>query len=165
MRYYDETMTDLGDWTAVRTALEPGAHVLEPRAGLELFRESRTLYILEQPGRWRARRRRGLHRLGFRPEAALRTVSWQWTVAEADLSATAERLHDTLGRRHDPTGVLQRLHRSMAADRLAVDQALRVLQEVFQVAATELTIVVPREDDFDDWEDDEEPLPDSWRTG
>jgi hypothetical protein len=50
MRYYDETMTDFGDWTAVRTALEPGAQVFESRAGLELFRESRTLYVLEPAG-------------------------------------------------------------------------------------------------------------------
>ncbi len=84
---------------------------------------------------------------------------------EAALTATAEGLGAALGHRPDPTDALKRLHRSIAADRLTVDQALRVLQQVFQVAPTELTIVVPREDELDDMEDDEEPWPGTWRTG
>jgi len=86
-------------------------------------------------------------------------------VPEAALTATAEGLGAALGHRPDPTDALKRLHRSIAADRLTVDQALRVLQQVFQVAPTELTIVVPREDELDDMEDDEEPWPGTWRTG
>ena len=116
--------------------------------GLCLVRDGQHLLAVEQPGRWRARHRRGLHRLGFRPLAARGRTVWWWDVQQQlrdlDLDSFADPAEAvvaraTPGRRQRQVLLLRTL---LATEQLMLDQAQRVLRDVFRAAPGEIAVLL-----------------------
>jgi hypothetical protein len=110
-------------------------------------------------GRWHARHRRGLHRLGFRALGGAGT--WQWDVEPqlrtADLSRFTSPFESILGAERSAAGAARivRLRTSLARDHLMGEQALRVLREVFRCGPRDLGVLLVREDGWWGGEEDE----------
>lgn len=129
----DPWVDDLASWEDVGEVLRADwDRVVHPSLGLSLER-AEGLLAFDERGRWRARHRRGLHRLGFRPVALGGTDVWQWDVEPqlqaTDLSRSASPFGWILGvDRFGPTSL--RLRTLLARDQLVRDQAVLVLREV-----------------------------------
>jgi hypothetical protein len=104
--------------------------------------------------RMRARHRRGLHRLGFRPTGHGHVTFWDWDVAPA-LAKTAHSEHDELLERYArlarPEAVAA-LRRRLVGGELIVKQAQRVMHEVFRSELRDLAGAVYREAEY--WEEE-----------
>ena len=138
-----------GDWERVE----------DPSLGLALERVDGLLAV-DLRGRWHARHRRGLHRLGFRPVVLGSADVWRWDVGPqlriTDLSRFASPFAAVFGA--DPSGARAlRLRTLLARDHLVREQALCVLREVFRCEPGDLEVLVVD----DDWEEDDDgrPLP------
>lgn len=142
-----DELTDFADWTDVRLSLARWAMAQDARRSLVLVRSENHVHVYEPPDRWRARDRRELHRLGFRPRRPPRGGrAWEWTVPAqlveeqvstriAGGSATASVLPELL-----------RLERRIVTDRLLLDRAMKVLRDVFRLQPGDITIAVLDED-------------------
>jgi hypothetical protein len=76
-----DELTDFDDWTDVRLSLAPWTAAHDAHRSLVLLRSEQGVHVYEPPGAWRARHRRGLHRLGFRSRRPPRGGhAWEWTV-------------------------------------------------------------------------------------
>ena len=133
----DPWVDDLASWEDVADVLrDDWDRVVHPPLGLSLERAD-GLLAFDERGRWRARHRRGLHRLGFRPVALGGTAVWQWDVRPqlhaTDLSQFASPFESIFGPgRSGPTAL--RLRTLLARDQLVRERAMRVLREVFGVS-------------------------------
>ena len=157
----DPWVDDLASWEDLGEVLRADwDRVVHPSLGLSLER-AEGLLAFDERGRWRARHRRGLHRLGFRPVALGGTGVWQWDVEPqlraTDLSRPASPFVSIFGvDRSGPTAL--RLRTLLARDQLVRDQAVLVLREVFRCEPSELTVLLVCEQE--QWGDDDVwPLP------
>lgn len=158
--YDDGWVDDLESWEEVADLLrDEWDRVEHPGFGLSLERAD-GLLAFDLGGRWRARHRRGLHRLGFRKLDLPRIDVWLWDVEpqlrSTDLSAFAtafEAVHGT----ERYVAALRWLRSSLARDHLVREQALRVLRDVFPCEPADLHVLLVQEDD--EWEDEED---DAW---
>src|SRR5688500_11362421 len=76
----------IDDWMALR----------DDRQGLEVHGSCDGLIVYEWPDdRLRARHRRGLHKLGFRPTGPDHVTFWEWDVVPS-LATTARSRHDEM---------------------------------------------------------------------
>ena len=139
-----------GDWDRVEH--RPLGLSLERADGLLAF---------DLHGRWHARHRRGLHRLGFRALSDSRI--WRWDVEPSlrttDLSLFASPF-ETIFEAKPPSAAgaarVLRMRTSLARDHLVREQALRVLRDVFRCEPGDLAVLLIQEDDG--WEDDAPPV-------
>lgn len=149
---------DLESWEEVADLLRAEwDRVSCPSLGLSLERAD-GLAAFDLRGLWRARHRRGLHRLGFRKLAHPRVEVWLWDVEPqlraTDLSAFATTFKAVHGTERYAAG-LRWLRTSLARDHLVREQALRVLREVFRCEPDQLGILLVEEDDGWDHEQDD----------
>ena len=158
----DRWAEDLESWEELAELLRSDWDRVEhPSLGLSLER-AEGLLAFDERGRWRARHRRGLHRLGFRPVALGGTDVWQWDVEPqlqaTDLSRFASPFESIFG--GDPSGTRAlRLRTLLARDHLVREQAQRVLREVFRCEPGELSVRLVREQEqWGDEADDAWPL-------
>jgi hypothetical protein len=169
--YGDGWVEDLESWEELADLLRGDwDRVACPSLGLSLERAD-GLLAFDLRRRWRARHRRGLHRLGFRALSFGGADIWQWDVEPqlrtADLSRFASPFESILGAERSAAGAARvvRLRTSLAREHLIREQALRVLREVFPCEPGDLAVLLVREDDGwedDSWGDEEEdawPLP------
>jgi len=142
-----EQLADLlsDDWDRVEHA--PLGLSLERAEGLLAF---------DLRGRWHARHRRGLHRLGFRIVAPGGVQVWTWEVEPqlhtTDLSRVASSFASIFADERS-AGVVVRLRTSLARDHLVREQALRVLRDIFRCQPGDLRVLLVREDA--DWDNDD----------
>lgn len=134
--------------------------VVDLRQRLELEREVDDLLVLEVDRRLRARQRRALHRLGFRPVSSGCVTLWRWEFEKA------ARGVDPAGFRHplraideglDPSGhpcSYERRTVRMITEEVIIQQAQQVVQDVFRSSPDEVAVVVHDEPVV--WEDDED---------
>lgn len=157
-RWYDDGwVEELESWEEVADLLRgEWDRVEHPAWGLSLAR-TEGLLAFDLRGQWRARHRRGLHRLGFRKLAVPRIEAWLWDVRPqlrtTDLSAFAtafEAVHGT----ERYAGGLRWLRTTLARDHLVREQALRVLRDVFRCEPGDLEVLHVEEEDG--WEDEED---------
>ncbi len=160
----DPLVDDLASWEGVCEVLRNDwDRVVHLPLGLSLERAD-GLLAFDERGRWRARHRRGLHRLGFRPMALGGTDAWQWDVRPqlqaTDLSRFASPFESIFGHgRSGPTAL--RLRTLLARDQLVREQAMWVVREVFQCEPGELAVLLVREEE--QWGDEDD---DAWpRSG
>ena len=156
MTFSDEMTFE--DWPSLLWSCEPWAEVRERTGQLRLLRDELNICVLELPGRWRARHRRGLHRLGFRRFSSPGLDVWRWTLSLGELSAAA-RSHPLVNAAGPRTRVHERLAWTSTRERLVQDQLRRALSEVFGYEPTQLCLDVPADDycwddpDDDAWDD------------
>ena len=163
-RYDDGWPEDVESWAELEDLLRDDWDRVEHRAvGLSLER-SDGLMAFDLRGRWHARHRRGLHRLGFRALSDSRI--WMWDVEQplctTDLSRFASPLESLYGVAPSATRASRvvRLRTTLARDHLVREQALRVLREVFRCEPGDLRVLLVHEvDPWADEEDDDWPLP------
>ena len=152
----DRWAEDLESWEELADLLRSDWDRVEhPSLGLSLERTDGLLAV-DLRGRWHARHRRGLHRLGFRLVALGSQHVWRWHVEPhlqtTDLSRFASQFESIFGA--DPSGARAlRLRTLLARDHLVREQALRVLREVFRCLPGDLVVLLVQEDD--DWEEDD----------
>jgi hypothetical protein len=124
--------------------------------GLELERDpdDDALLVVESVPRLRARQRRSLHRLGFRPVSTADVTTWRWDVDEAVRTASsADFPHPLLSlyEQLDPAArppSYARLRVKVVREELLRRMAQRVLQDVFRSVPGGLAVVGYREPDF-----------------
>lgn len=150
-------------WEDVWAALhEDWVRIDDDAQRLRLEREDDELFVVELDRQLRARQRRGLHRMGFRPTAALRVTVWQWDVQDAlqrvdlrDFSAPFERVFDAWDPAARPAKI-ELTRTRLARAHLLTEQTQRVVREVFRSRPQDLSISVPREKEWWEEEDDDE---------
>lgn len=161
--YDDGWVEELESWEELGNLLRSEWDRIEhPGLGLSLERAD-GLLAFDLHGRWRARHRRGLHRLGFRKLALPHLEVWLWDVrpqlSRTDLSGFATTfvaIHGT----ERYANALRWLRTSLARDHLVREQAVRVLRDVFRCEPDQLGVLLVQDDD--EWaeeEDDIWPLP------
>jgi hypothetical protein len=155
---------DLESWEELADLLRSDWDRIDsPPLGLSIERAD-GLIAFDLRERWHARHRRGLHRLGFRPLARGGVHVWKWDVEPqlhtTDLSRFASPFESIFEREPSAATVL-RMRTSLARDHLVREQALRVLRDVFRCEPADLAVLLVREDDA--WEEEDEddvwPLP------
>lgn len=146
--FWDEVWPLLTDeWMGFRDA----------RQGLELCHGGDGLLVYETPERrLRARQRRGLHRLGFRPGQLGPLTEWTWDLeailATTDLSAFAtplERMFDGWSPERR-LAKIARLRTRIAREELLRQQVQRVVQDVFRSDPADVEMVIYR--DRESWD-------------
>lgn len=156
----DRWAGDLESWEELAGLLRSDWDRVEhPSLGLSLERAD-GLLAFDLRGRWHARHRRGLHRLGFRPVALGSADVWQWDVEPrlhaTDLGRFASPYESIFGA--DPSGTRAvRLRTLLARNHVVSEQALRVLREVFRCEPGDLAVLLVQEDG--DWDEDDGWLP------
>lgn len=140
------------DWADIQQPRAPWEVAYTDDRSVLLFRGSDLLAVAERPRVWRARHRRELHRLGFRPRARPHCVMWEWTVPDDALKCEASQL-----RNNDVAEprVMHRLRTGFTRHRLLGERSVVVLRDVFRLTPTELRLCRPA--DEDDWLDDASP--------
>jgi hypothetical protein len=155
----DRWAQDFESWEEMAELLRSDWEVVEhPSLGLALERADGLLAV-DLRGRWHARHRRGLHRIGFRSVALGSPHVWKWDVEPqlqaTDLSRFASRYESIFGA--DPSGTRAlRLRTLLARDHLVREQAQRVLREVFRCEPGDLEVLLVQDDA---WEEGEGWLP------
>lgn len=127
---------------------------------LELERDGEDdLLVVEAVRRLRARQRRALHRLGFRPVSSAGVTTWCWDVDEAvrttngaDFSHPLLALYEQLDPAARPASYAP-LRTRVVREGLISHVTQRVLQDVFGSAPADLAVVVYRELDLRGEED------------
>jgi hypothetical protein len=161
---HDDWIDGFASWEEVWPLLMDDWMVLrDDRQRLEV-RHGDGLLVYESPERrLRARQRRGLHRLGFRPGQLGRLTEWVWDLeailASTDLAAFAtpmERMFDDWPPDARPAKVAQ-LRRRFGRQELLREQVQRVVHDVFRSDPTDVAIAIYREPD--PWADEDE---ESW---
>ena len=144
---HQDWMDGFDTWEEVWSCLPADwARVVDVRQRLEVERELDDLLVVEVGhGRLRARQRRELHRLGFRPTTSVRVTVWRWEVGPAALPDAWPQPHQLLRTR-------------MLTEELITKQAQAVVQEVLRSSPRDVVVVLHREPDLwdDGWEDDED---------
>lgn len=164
----DEWYGGFTSWEQVRSLMrsDDWSTLRDDRQRLEVQHSGEGLVVYDwRSVRLRARHRRGLHKLGFRATAHEHVTLWDWDVAPA-LTATVRSEHDELLERlaqwARPESVAAARRRFVGGD-LIVDQARRVLEEVYRSEVRDLAVAVYREPEYSDeeYEDDDQewPLP------
>ncbi len=160
--YDDGWAEDLESWEELADLLrDDWDRVEHPPLGLSLERAD-GLLAFDLRGRWHARHRRGLHRLGFRAVALGGVDAWKWDVEPqlrtTDLSRFASSFESIFGDERSAAGAARvgGLRTSLARDHLVREQALRVLREVFRCEPADLGVLLVREDD--DWADEDDEV-------
>jgi hypothetical protein len=164
--YDDGWAEDLQSWEELADLLRGDwDRIAHPSLGLSLERAD-GLLAFDLRGRWHARHRRGLHRLGFRALALGGVDVWKWDVEPqlrtTDLSRFASPFESIFGAERSAAGAARvvRLRTSLARDHLVREQALRVLRDVFRCQPGDLGVLLVQEDDaWGDEDDDAWPLP------
>ena len=139
-----------GDW----------AGIVDIRKRLELVRDPDALLVVESVRQLRARQRRALHRLGFRPLADSGVTTWRWDVDEqvrtanpADFPHPLLALYEQLDPDdRPPTYAVLRVR--VVTEGLISEVARQVLQDVFGSAPADIVVVTYLELDRWDEEDD-----------
>lgn len=163
---HDEWFDGFGAWEEVWPLLQDDDWMVvqDVRQRLTLHSSADGLCVYERPAlRLRARHRRGLHRLGFRPTTYGRLTEWLWEV-DAVLAATDLDAYETdidkAGPFLLPTTRATLRHR-LIRNQLVTQQAQRVVQEVFRSLPADIAVSVYREPD--PWDEDwDEEGQDSW---
>ncbi len=158
--YDDDWVEDLESWEELAELLRGDwDRMTHPALGLSLERAD-GLLAFDLRGRWRARHRRGLHRLGFRAVPLGGMDVWKWDAESAVRDADLTQSGSPFVLDREPTAVgaaiVQRLRRALARDRLVREQALRVTREVFRCEPGELGVLLVREDD--EWGDEDDDV-------
>lgn len=155
----DPWADDLASWEDVAEVLHSDWDRVEHAAlGLWLER-AEGLLAFDERGRWRARHRRGLHRLGFRRSALGGTDVWQWDMEPQLLATDLSRFaisFESIFSGGRSAARARRLRTLLARDHLVREQALRVLREVFRCEPGGLAVLLVREEE--QWDDDVWPL-------
>jgi hypothetical protein len=157
MTFDDETFDDeltYTEWQPLLWDCVARAELSDRDGRMRLLRDERGICVVEPPGRWRARERRGLHRLGFRPRALSRLTLWRWALSREELRAAAES-HPLLTGEGPRTPVLERLALAFSREPLMREQLQRVLSDVFRFEPGDLWLHLPEEED-EDWDEDDE---------
>ena len=166
MRFDDTDWIDGFDsWEEVWTLLqEDWRRIEDEEQRLRLDREDDELLVVEVDRHLRARQRRDLHRMGFRPVAAARVTVWQWNVQEAlqgialeEFSTSFERVFDFWSPEARTAKIEQ--HRTrLARAHLMTQQIQRVVKEVFRSRPEDLSVTLVREDEGwdEEWGVDED---------
>lgn len=159
-----ETWEDV--WACLRDDWE---RVADVRQRLELERGPDELMVVEVDRGLRARQRRDLHRLGFRPYAAVRTTVWRWDVGEAVRTADPADFPHLLLSRYDGVDPAARprlaeLARTrLLTEELVSRQVRRVVHDVFRSTPADVAVVSLRESDVWDGADDEDEDDERWQ--
>jgi hypothetical protein len=140
------------DWQRLLMTCMPWAQVRERTGELHLVRDELRICVAEPPERWRARHRRGLHRLGFRRISRAGISVWGWTLPLSELTAAAAA-HPIMHTTGPRTRAHERLARAFSREQLMREQLRRVLADVFGYEPARLCVELP--EDADDWVDDE----------
>ncbi len=127
-----------------------------------LARVDAGLFLPEPAGRWHARHRRALHRLGFRPLRSARATVWQWHAQQqleaVDLTAFATPL-ESMFRAAAPdraAAYVQRPRACRATEHLILEQTQRVLRDAFRCEPGDVAVLLAREED--EWEEEDDDL-------
>lgn len=162
-------MDSFESWEEVETCLQDDwVRVVDVRQRLELERDLDDLLVVEVDRRLRAKQRRELHRLGFRPVPAGRCTEWRWDLVEAVRTADpADFPHPLLSsyERLEPAkrpATYALLRTKVVEDGLVCRQVRSVVQEVFRSGPADLAVVAYRESDLWDEDEDEDR---QWSTG
>lgn len=154
-------MDGFDSWEEVWSVLhDDWVRVVDDAQRLQLHWDGHELSIVEMDRRLRARQRRSLHRMGFRPLTAAHVTLWHWDVRDAlrridlrDFSTPFEKVFDAC----DPATRQQRIEQLRtrhARAHLLTEQTLRVVREVFCSQPQDLSVNVLREREW--WEDEED---------
>lgn len=162
-------MDDFESWEEVWACLQDDwVRVVDVRQRLELERGADELVVVEVDRRLRARQRRELHRLGFRPRSSGRTTHWRWDLCEAvraaDPAEFPHPLEELYRHRHpeDRPRSYHLLRARLIENGLVARQVRHVVEEVFRSAPADVAVVAYRPSGLWDEEDDEEW---QWSTG
>lgn len=154
-------------WEEVETCLhDDWVRVVDVRQRLELQRDLDHLVVVEVDHRLRARQRRELHRLGFRPVPAGRCTEWRWDLVEAVRSADPADFPHPLLSFYERVPAADRprsyelLRTKVVEDGLVGRQVRSVVLEVFRSAPGDVAVVAYRDSALWDDEDDEDEV---WR--
>ncbi|MDT7570029.1 MAG: hypothetical protein QOE05_203 [Actinomycetota bacterium] len=143
------------DWDSLLLSCVPWADVREQTGQLRLHRHELSICVVEPPQRWRARHRRGLHRLGFRRFSLRGRCVWRWTLSLDELDAAA-RSHSLMNLPEPRTRLHERLARSFSREQLMREQLRRVFSDVLGFEPEQLCVELP--EDEDDWDDPADDL-------
>lgn len=133
---------------------------------LRLERDGGELVVVETDRQLRARQRRDMHRMGFRPTTAVSVTVWQWDVQDAlqrvdlrDFATPFEKVFDAWDPAARPAK-LQQLRTRLASAHLLREQTQRVVREVFRSRLQDLSVTLVEETEWwDEDEDEERQLP------
>lgn len=129
------------DWMALR----------DDRQRLEVHAGADGLVVYEwRDERMLARHRRGLHKLGFRPDAYGHVTLWEWDVGPT-LATTYHSEHDEMLERYARLArpeTVAALRRRLVGGELIVEHAQRVVHEVFRCEVRDLAVAVYREPEY-----------------
>lgn len=161
----DEWLDNFDSWDEIWDLLHDDWEWIDDvRQGFRVEQEANGLLVVEANHRFRARDRRGLHRLGFRATSSGPVTLWRWDIEtelrQMDLSVFAgplERIFDTF----DPAfrqRKIDQMRTRLATAHLMTERTQQVLRDVFRSQLSDVAVLLVREDDS--WDDDEEwPLP------
>lgn len=156
---------DLTSWDEVWPLLaDDWVYIHDEQQRLRLENEFDHLVVREVDRTLRARQRRALHRMGFRPITRAHVTVWRWDVEAAvrrvdleDFRTSFERVFDAWPAEARPAKVEQvRLRR--ARTHLVTAQAQRVVRDVFRSQPQDLRVAIYREPDYQDELDDKSLL-------
>lgn len=139
---WEHDIDGLRSWADLEHHLgDAWSDVTDRRTGLVLLTVFDQL-LVDEPPDGTAAQRRALQQLGFqlRDERC-----WSWTPRDLTNGLRTARSYEQL---------------AAAVDRARSRQALRVLRDVYGCAPADLRVTVVDEDGEDEWEDDDDVLPD-----
>jgi hypothetical protein len=168
MRYdtHVDWIDDFGSWEEVWDLLHGDWISMEDLARrLRLERDGDDLLVLEVDRRLRARQRRGLHGLGFRPTGHDRVTVWHWdsrlALRDVDVSAFASPVESMFDRWEGAARAakVESLRRYLATAQLLDDKAQRVVRDVFGSDPADVAVELVAEDEPWDaaWDEDSGP--------
>ena len=149
MNLYLDDLPTLDDWEELGHAFASWTVAWDLSRRVLMLREDNLIALLEQPGAWRARHRRALHRLGFRPQTTPDGALWEWTPCADDVRAE-------VGRGPHPrseNSVTARLMTRLAEDRLRGARCVAVMRDVFGLTPSEVRVADLDADDEDIWDE------------
>lgn len=159
--YGDDWADGFTSWAEVTELLrEEWTRVEQVGWDLCLERVDAGLFLPEPAGRWHARHRRALHRLGFRPLRSGRAAVWHWAVKQQlesiDLAAFATPMESAFAaaRPERAAVYVQQLRTVLATEHLIREQTQRVLRDAFRCEPGEVAVLLAREED--EWEEDQD---------
>jgi hypothetical protein len=136
-------------WLQLQDSMAPWTGAEDLARSVLLIRGEDELYVLERTRAWRARHRRAMHRLGFRPRTVRDGAMWEWTPAEAELDAEVVRVF----RKPEPSSTpsARQVRALLAQHQLLDERAVVVLRDVFGLRTEDFRLValIYDEDDED----------------
>jgi hypothetical protein len=150
MTDYLEHLPSPETWDDLGHALTTYPYVYVASGPVLLMYDEVTIAVLERPTAWRARHRRGLHRLGFRPRTTAVGAMWEWSPPDDDVREEVGRADNLAGL--PDHAFIQFAREVLARDRLLSARCVVVLREVFALVPRNLRLIAVR-DDADDWDE------------